>query len=135
MLRFVFSVFVVFVLSFVCAYADKADVWSVELEETAPGVYTIIAEVEHADDGWDHYADAWQVLTPDGKVIATRELAHPHMNEQPFIRSLSGVEIPDGVAEITVRARDLVHGFGGREVTVRVPRMVWATDANGAQSP
>ena len=135
MLRFVVSVFAILVSSFACAHADKADVWSVELEETAPGVYTITAEVEHADDGWDHYADAWQVLTPDGEVIATRELAHPHMNEQPFIRSLSGVEIPDNVAEITVRARDLVHGFGGREVTVRVPRTVRATDTSGAQSP
>lgn len=103
------------------SFADEADVLSVELKETAPGVFTITAEVQHADEGWDHYADAWQVLVPDGTVIATRELAHPHMNEQPFIRSLSGVKIPEGVAEITVRARDLVHGFGGKEVTAIIP--------------
>ncbi len=135
MLRFVFSAFAFIGLSWLPALAGEADVWSVELEETAPGVYTITAEVEHADDGWDHYADAWQVLTPDGKVIATRELAHPHMNEQPFIRSLSGVEIPADIAEITVRARDLVHGFGGREVTVAVPRSASARPLPDTQSP
>lgn len=135
MLRFVLSAFALVVLSCLPALAGKADVWSVELEETAPGVYTVTAEVEHADDGWDHYADAWDVLTPDGKVIATRELAHPHMNEQPFIRSLSGVEIPADVVEITVRARDLVHGFGGREVTVKVPRSALSRSSPDNQSP
>jgi len=135
MLRLVFSAFALVILSWLPAFAGEADVWSVELEETAPGVFTITAEVEHADDGWDHYADAWEVLTPDGKVIATRELAHPHMNEQPFIRSLSGVEIPSGVAEITVRARDLVHGFGGREVTIAVPRSPQGARSQADQSP
>lgn len=119
MFRFVYSVFAVLFLV-LPAFANEADVLSVELEETAPNIFTITAEVEHADDGWDHYADAWQVLGPDGEVIATRELAHPHMNEQPFIRSLAGVKIPAGINEITVRAHDLVHGYGGREVTVAV---------------
>jgi hypothetical protein len=39
--------------------------------------------VRHADEGWEHYADCWEVLTLDGEVLATRELAHPHDNEQP----------------------------------------------------
>jgi len=121
MLRFLGSAFAFLFFASGPVFAGEADVLSVELEETSPGTFTITAEVEHADDGWDHYANAWQVLGPDGDVIATRELAHPHMNEQPFIRSLSGVEIPAGVTEVTVRARDLVHGFGGREVTVAVP--------------
>ena len=38
------------------------------------------------------------VCTPDGKVLGYRKLHHPHENEQPFTRSLSGVEIPDEVA-------------------------------------
>jgi len=43
------------------------------------------------------------------------------VNEQPFTRSLSGVEIPADVAEVSVRARDSVHGYGGAEMTVAVP--------------
>ena len=121
MLRFVFSAFVLCFTALPLASASEADVLSVQLKETAPGVFTVTAEVEHPDEGWDHFANAWDVLTPDGEVIATRPLAHPHMNEQPFIRSLSGVEIPRDVAQITVRAQDSVHGFGGATVTVDVP--------------
>jgi hypothetical protein len=32
------------------------------------------------------------------------------------------VAIPDMVLTVTVRARDKVHGSGGREITVEVPR-------------
>ena len=66
--------------------------------------------VEHADEGWDHDADAWDVVAPDGTVLGTRTRLHPHETEQPLTRSLSGVAIADDVAEVTIRARDSVHG-------------------------
>jgi hypothetical protein len=47
---------------------------------------------------------------------------HPHENEQPFTRSLSGVAITPGTAEVTVRAHDSVDGYGGEEFVVPVPR-------------
>jgi hypothetical protein len=78
--------------------------------------------VRHDDKGWDHYADAWEILGPDGTVLGTRVLLHPHESEQPFTRSLAGLAIPETVRAVTVRARDKVHGFGGREITVAVPR-------------
>jgi hypothetical protein len=59
---------------------------------------------------------------PDGEVMAVRELAHPHVNEQPFTRSLGAVAIPDDVGSVTIRARDSVHGYGGREITIELPR-------------
>ncbi|MEM8840096.1 MAG: hypothetical protein AAGE89_18600, partial [Pseudomonadota bacterium] len=102
--------------------AGEADVLSADIRLDANGTYTISVEVEHADDGWDHYADGWEVLAPDGTVLATRVLAHPHVNEQPFIRSKSGIEIPIDVQEVSLRAHDLVHGHGGKEITIAVPR-------------
>ncbi|MEM7661148.1 MAG: hypothetical protein AAF292_02775 [Pseudomonadota bacterium] len=102
--------------------AGEADVLSADIRLDANGTYTISVEVEHADDGWDHYADGWDVLAPDGTVLATRVLAHPHVNEQPFIRSKSGIEIPIDVQEVSLRAHDLVHGHGGKEITIAVPR-------------
>lgn len=122
MLRIIFPAIALSFFAPLSAVASEADVLSVQLKETAPGVFTITAEVEHPDEGWDHFANAWDVVTPTGDVIATRELAHPHMNEQPFIRSLPGVKIPAGVSEVTVRAQDSVHGLGGKTVTVIVPQ-------------
>ena len=61
-------------------------------------------------------------MPPDGTVLGTCTLLHPHDAEQPFTRSLSGVAIPDHVVEVTIRARDRLHGYGGPELTVGVPR-------------
>ena len=70
-----------------------------------------VVTLEHKDEGWEHFADRWEVWTPDGKtLLGTRSLAHPHVEEQPFTRSLSGVDIPEGVNQVLIRAHDLVHG-------------------------
>lgn len=74
--------------------------------------------VKSNDTGWKKYADRWQILGPKGKVLGTRILHHPHENEQPFTRSLSGVRISRGITKVTIRARDKVNGYGGRTVTL-----------------
>lgn len=103
------------------ALAGQADVVAVEVSRAADGTWRFDVTVRHADEGWDHYADAWEVVAPDGTVLGTRTLLHPHVEEQPFTRSLSGVVIPEGLAEVIVRARDSVHGHGGRELRVALP--------------
>ncbi len=102
------------------ALAGEADVTLVKIE-TAGGRYRFDVSVRHDDEGWDHYANRWEVVGPDGEVLATRVLRHPHVDEQPFTRRLAGVEIPAGVRHVTVRAHDLVHGFGGKKLRVEVP--------------
>lgn len=104
------------------ASAGQADVLKVEIRAADPGRYDIDVTVRHEDTGWDHYANRWEVVGPDNRVLAKRVLYHPHVHEQPFTRSLSGVRIPGEFTWVRVRAHDLVHGVGGREVTVSVPR-------------
>lgn len=104
------------------ASAGQADVLDVAVERTDDGDWRFRVTVAHADEGWEHYADQWQVLAPDGGVLGTRTLYHPHVEEQPFTRSLGGVRIPRDVREVTIRARDKVHGHGGKTVTVALPR-------------
>ncbi|MCG8559457.1 MAG: hypothetical protein MI824_06640 [Hyphomicrobiales bacterium] len=100
----------------------EADVVGVKINKQGGGAYSFDVSVRHGDTGWKHYANKWDVVAPDGTVLGTRELLHPHENEQPFTRSLSGVKIPDGIGKVTLRAHDSVHGYGGAEVTVDVPR-------------
>jgi hypothetical protein len=78
--------------------------------------------IRHHDEGWEHYVDRWEVLGPDGKVLATRVLRHPHVDEQPFQRGHNGVEIPREIDRVTIRAHDKLHGFGGRVVRVELDR-------------
>ena len=102
-------------------WAGEADVIDVRARQGASGAYTFLVTVQHDDTGWDHYADKWEIIGPDGSVLATRVLMHPHVEEQPFSRSLSGVKIPQGVQSVTVRAHDKVHGWGGKSMTVKLP--------------
>ncbi len=103
------------------ARAGEADVVRAEARAEG-GAWRFRVTVAHGDTGWDHYADKWDVVAPDGSVLGTRVLLHPHETEQPFTRSLGGVEIAQGVNEVTLRAHDSRHGYGGKEVTVKLPR-------------
>lgn len=77
--------------------------------------------ISHPDSGWDHYANGWEVLDAEGNRIGYRELLHPHVNEQPFTRSLRNVMVPDGMREIYVRAHCSDGSWSGEPVAVRVP--------------
>lgn len=105
--------------------AGNADVTYVRAVQTAPETWTFHVTVEHPDKGWEDYADGWDVVLPDGTVVKpdaessfTRLLLHPHVNEQPFTRSQSNIVIPEGVTEVSVRAHDMVDGFGGNIIEV-----------------
>ena len=107
-------------LGAIVGHAGQADVLKVDVRALGGGRYQINTTVKHADRGWDHYANAWQVLDHKGQVLGERVLHHPHDNEQPFTRSLT-INIPAAVKRITVQAKDSVHGYGGKAVTVTLP--------------
>ncbi len=101
--------------------AGEADVTGVSVQKTGEYLYDFEVTVFHKDSGWQHYANKWDVSDNHGKVLATRTLYHPHVNEQPFTRSLSDVEIPMHIKSVTVRASDSVHEYGGKEMVVILP--------------
>lgn len=103
------------------------DVIAAELEP-AGGTWRLDATLSSPYDTPERYADAFRALSEDGTVLGVRELAHDHANEQPFTRSLTGLEIPDDVERITVEGRDLAHGWGGDTVELEVPSR---SDAGG----
>ncbi len=103
------------------ALGGEADVIAVDVTKVADGTYRFDVTVRHADEGWDHCADRWDVVLPDGSVAGARTLYHPHVSEQPFKRSLSGVQISEIVSSVVVRAHDSEHGLGGVELPVAVP--------------
>ena len=103
------------------ALGGEADVLSATARRGSDGTWRFDVTVKHADAGWDHYADAFEILAPDGELLARRVLAHPHEQEQPFTRSVSGVAIPPGLKRVRIRAHDKVHGHGGRELMLELP--------------
>ena len=108
------------VLAHLPAFAGEADVLDVKVSCDGDSICRFDVTVKHDDQGWEHYANRWEVLSPDGEILATRVLAHPHDNEQPFTRSLANIKIPGDLQEVVVRAHDSVHEYGGKEVVVKM---------------
>lgn len=107
------------------ASAPNADVLFVTASQQSGDTWQFAVTIEHPDTGWEDYADGWDVVLADGTVAKpdpdspfTRLLLHPHETEQPFTRSQGGIIVPPDSPLVTVRAHDMVDGFGGREVTV-----------------
>ena len=102
-------------------FADQAVIRHAEFEQHATN-WTVSVTLQHADTGWDHNADGWRVVTADGKVLGHRTLYHPHVNEQPFTRNLSGIKIPAGQKTVYVEAHDKVHGWNKDRLEVDLQR-------------
>lgn len=120
-----FRVFILLLLALSMAglsYGGEADVIEVKVVKSGEDTYQFQVTVLHDDEGWKHYANKWDIVAPDGTVLGTRTLYHPHVGEQPFTRSLSGVKIPKTISTVTIRAHDSVHEYGGKAVTVDVPQ-------------
>lgn len=107
-------------LAAVPAWADPPEVVAVRAAQQGTA-WRFDVTLRHPDTGWDHYADGWEVLAPDGTQLGLRVLAHPHEHEQPFTRSLSGVVVPDDVQSVFVRARCIVDGWSEDLIEVPLP--------------
>jgi len=101
------------------AFADPPRIDAVNARQDGGG-WRFDVTLFHGDTGWDHYADGWRVLDANGKELGMRTLAHPHVNEQPFTRSLSGIAIPEGTTEVGIQARDNLTGWGPQVRTVKL---------------
>lgn len=92
------------------ALADKPEVVGVIATPSGES-WRFDVTIAHGDTGWDDYADGWRVVDAQGQVLATRILAHPHVDEQPFTRSQSGVLIPEGTTVVYIEVSDNLSGW------------------------
>ncbi|WP_120631805.1 hypothetical protein [Ruegeria sp. EL01] len=92
------------------AFADPSVIEKVSANRSGE-TWRFDVTIRHPDTGWDHYADGWRVLDMEGTELGMRVLHHPHENEQPFTRSLSGVIIPEGATQVQIQARCNVDGW------------------------
>lgn len=101
------------------AHAEVPEILGVETSRVGMG-WRIDVTLRHPDSGWDHYADGWEVLDEHGSRIGFRKLMHPHVDEQPFTRSLVNLMIPDGVRTIYIRAKCSQLNWAGEAQAVKL---------------
>lgn len=102
-------------------HAGMTEVIAVDAQKSKNEQYDFAVTLRHTDTGWEHYANKWEIVDSKGTIYGTRILHHPHVQEQPFTRSLSGVSIPKDIKVIFIRSYDTVHGRGDQEYKVELP--------------
>jgi hypothetical protein len=103
------------------ALADNVKILDATTEVQANGLYAFSVTLQHPDEGWSHYADRWEVVGSDGKVLGERILFHPHESNVPFTRSLANVKIPLGTLNVAIRANCSVDGLTPYTREVELP--------------
>lgn len=98
------------------------DVLEVKLTRTSGDTFTAAVTISSPYDSPQQYADGWRVLDEGGEMLGEHTLGHDHASEQPFTRTQNNLKIPADVKKVTVEGRDQQNGFGGKTVTVEVPR-------------
>ena len=93
------------------ADADDVKIIAADFHNNGGDHWSVNVTLKHSDTGWDHYADSWRVVDSDGNLLGNRVLHHPHVNEQPFTRGLSGIKLPKEMTTIYIEAHDKVHGW------------------------
>ena len=112
-----FSSVLLCLLPFSGLQAGTTDIQYVEFEKRGQA-WSVRVRLQHADEGWQHYADAWRIVTESGQLVGKRILMHPHVDEQPFTRGLNDVRIPDNIRIVYVEARDSKHGWARERIRV-----------------
>jgi hypothetical protein len=115
----VLIVLILFSLISIC-FASDAEIIKVKAELTSARKYNILVTIKHADEGWEHYANAWRIYSPDGELLGERVLHHPHVKEQPFTRNLLGVSIPSELREVRIIAVCSKTGESEKSYTLKL---------------
>ena len=101
-------------------FAGRALIEKVTAECNHKRICKFNVTISHADEGWEHYANGWQIFTPAGELLGHRVLGHPHVNEQPFTRSIRNIKIPANVDTVVLKAQDSVHGESERKYVIKL---------------
>lgn len=88
-----------------------ADIASIRVSGTA-GAYRFLVGIKSPDAGCRQYADWWEVVSEDGRLLYRLVLPNSHTKEQPFMSGGGPVPIqPDTV--VWIRAHMHSAGYGG----------------------
>ncbi len=103
--------------------AGDVEILAAEFHNTGGTHWSVKVTLKHDDTGWEHYADNWRVEDGDGKILGDRILYHPHVNEQPFTRSLGNVDVPIDTEVVYISAHDKAHGWTPKHLAVDLSKV------------
>ncbi len=103
---------------------ESARIADVQIKRDSPeqtGIYHIRVTIEHEDQGWDDYIEAWEIFGPDGQILGVRPFFEPELDRAKTVSALAGVVIPADIKTVTIRARNYPNGLEGAPYEVSIP--------------
>lgn len=123
MMKHKFLIFITLLFISCSVSANEVEILTATVTQQSQGNYSFNVELRHQDTGWEHYADAWRIVDQQGNILGTRVLYHPHIEEQPFTRSLNNINIAQDVNTIYIEAHDKVHGWSKQRLRFDLQHM------------
>lgn len=102
--------------------AAPTEVTHASAQHMGGDAYHFSVTLKHPDTGWKHYANKWQVQAEDGEVLGVRVLQHPHVEEQPFTRALSGLKIAEDINRVFIVAGCTHDGINSNRFLVSLDK-------------
>ena len=120
------ALFAIAIISITAAHAGSEqqkypDVVAVKVQSRGENRFDFDVTLSSPYDTPQRYADAFRVMSVEGRPYGERRLLHDHASEQPFTRDLYGVLIPAGIRAVVVQAHDQKFGYGGKTMQVVLP--------------
>jgi len=106
-----------------CSQSSQLDLSNIDMDNTEKAAvvsvsvtgnennYTFSVGIRSTETGCAQYANWWEVISEDGKLIYRRILGHSHVNEQPFVRSGGTIDIDENQT-VMIRAHMNTSGYG-----------------------
>ena len=95
--------------------ASEADVLDVQIQRAATGAYRIDVTVQHADSGWDHYADRWDGLRLMAACWAPAHCCTRTSMNGRFTTVYPGCDFRQISRQLPYRAHDSVRSWRCRD--------------------
>ena len=97
------------------------DVIAGRLEHVGGNRFNVVVSLSSPYDTRFRFADGWRVLSAAGDFLGERRFHRHHAFEQPWTTRLRAIRIAPEIREVVLEGRDVVYGWGGGAMFLRVP--------------
>lgn len=97
--------------------AEPVEVVDVAFKQVGKS-WEVRVRLHHEDEGWDHYADGWRILSESGEVLANGALREPNLGPASYMITLPTVMLPSFHRVVIVEAHESRLGWSPHRVRV-----------------
>ena len=92
------------------AQAGTVEILAVEFHKTGMDTWSVRVTLKHDDMGWEHYADNWQIVNENGKILKVKEVIEDdYLKRVPLKRELLNRALKEIIEDLKVTKVENYH--------------------------